>query len=311
MSDVAQVSVAPAPPTHARPPIAASAPSGRLTLARRHQTLWRFGRHKVGLVGATIVVVISLAAVFAPIVAPHDPLAQNLDARFAGIGEQGYVLGADGFGRDMLSRLIWGGRISLVIGLVASVIALGIGVPLGMLAGYRRGPFDSVAMRGMDMLLAFPYILLAIVIVGALGPGLVNTIIAVAITSIPFYARLMRSIVLTVRHQLFVDAAIALGASEVRILRTAIFPAILSYVIVAFTISVAWLILEGASLSFLGLGAQPPSPEWGAMLAESRQYVNIAPHTVLLPGLMLLLVASGLNLFGDALRDALDVTLKE
>ena len=305
MSDVAQVSTV--PPTHVLPPM----PAPPLTLARRHQTLLRFGRHKVGLVGAAIVLVVSLAALFAPIVAPHDPLSQHLESRFAGVGEQGYLLGADGFGRDMFSRLIWGGQISLVIGLVASVIALGIGVPVGMVAGYRGGAFDTVAMRIMDMLLAFPYILLAIVIVGALGPGLVNTIIAVAVTNIPFYARVMRGIVLTVRHQQYVDAAVALGASEVRILRTAIFPAILSYVIVAFTISVAWLILEGASLSFLGLGAQPPSPEWGAMLAESRQYVNIAPHTVLLPGLMLLLVASGLNLFGDALRDALDVTLKE
>jgi peptide/nickel transport system permease protein len=180
-----------------------------------------------------------------------------------------------------------------------------------MLAGYRGGVFDMVTMRVMDMLLAFPYILLAIVIVGALGAGLTNTIIAVAVTNIPFYARVMRGVTLSVRNQQFIDAAVALGASEGRILRTAVFPAILSYVIVAFTISVAWLILEGASLSFLGLGAQPPSPEWGAMLAESRQYVNIAPHTVLLPGLMLLLVASGLNLFGDALRDAFDVTLKD
>jgi peptide/nickel transport system permease protein len=257
------------------------------------------------------VLVVTLAAIFAPLIAPKDPLAQDLTARFAGIGEQGYVLGADAFGRDMLSRLIWGGQISLVIGLVASTVALGVGVPLGMLAGYRGGATDNVAMRIMDMLLAFPYILLAIVIVGALGPGLVNTIIAVAVTNIPFYARVMRGTVLSVRNQQFIDAAVALGATEVRILRTAIFPAILSYVIVAFTISVAWLILEGASLSFLGLGAQPPSPEWGAMLAESRQYVNIAPHTVLLPGLMLLLVAAGLNLFGDALRDALDVTLKD
>jgi peptide/nickel transport system permease protein len=166
-------------------------------------------------------------------------------------------------------------------------------------------------MRGMEILLAFPYILLAIVIVGALGPGLSNTIIAVAVTNIPFYARLMRGIVVTVKHQQFVDATVSLGADELHVLKAAIFPALVPYVIVAFTISVAWLILEGASLSFLGLGAQPPSPEWGAMLAESRQYINLAPHTVLLPGLVLLVVAVGLNLFGDALRDALDVTLKE
>jgi peptide/nickel transport system permease protein len=288
-----------------------AAPPARFNLRREHPALWRFFRHRVGVLGAVIVLLVTLAAVLAPIVAPRDPLAQNLLWRFAGPGDQGYVLGADAFGRDMLSRLIWGGQISLVIGVVASVVALGIGVPLGMIAGYRGGVFDTVVMRILDMLLAFPYILLAIVIVGALGPGLTNTIIAVAVTNIPFYARVMRGITVSVKQAQFIDAAVALGATETRILRTAIFPAILSYVIVAFTISVAWLILEGASLSFLGLGAQPPSPEWGAMLAESRQYVNIAPHTVLLPGLMLLLVAAGLNLFGDALRDALDVTLKD
>jgi peptide/nickel transport system permease protein len=161
------------------------------------------------------------------------------------------------------------------------------------------------------MLLAFPYILLAVVIVGALGPGLTNAIVAVAITNVPFYARLMRGIVVTVKHQQFVEATVAVGADDVHVVRSAILPAVLPYVIVAFTVSVAWLILAGASLSFLGLGAQPPSPEWGAMLAESRQYVNVAPHTVLLPGLMLFLVAVGLNLFGDALRDGLDVTLKD
>jgi peptide/nickel transport system permease protein len=265
----------------------------------------------MGLVGAAIVLIVSLGAVLAPLLAPRDPLAQNLLARFAGIGDKGYLLGADAFGRDILSRLLWGGQISLLMGMVASMIALGVGIPVGMVSGYRGGWFDTVAMRVMETLLAFPYILLAIVIVGALGPGLTNTIIAVAVTSIPFYARLMRGIVVSVKHQQFVDATVALGADELHVLRTAIFPAILPYAIVAFTISFAWLILEGASLSFLGLGAQPPSPEWGAMLAESRQYLSIAPHTVLLPGLMLLLVAIGLNLFGDALRDALDVTLKE
>jgi peptide/nickel transport system permease protein len=305
----ADVVTRPAVPVPARELLPAA--PARLSFRRQHQALWRFQRHRVGVFGGGIVLAVTLAAVFAPVIAPHDPLAQNLLDRFAGIGEQGYVLGADAFGRDMLSRLIWGGRISLLIGIVASVVALGIGVPLGMLAGYRGGVLDGVAMRVMEMLLAFPYILLAIVIVGALGPGLTNTIIAVAVTSIPFYARLMRGIVLSVKNQPFIDAAVAMGATETRILRTAVFPAILSYVIVAFTISVAWLILEGASLSFLGLGAQPPSPEWGAMLAESRQYISIAPHTVLLPGLMLLLVAAGLNLFGDALRDALDVTLKD
>jgi peptide/nickel transport system permease protein len=283
----------------------------RLTFRRRHATVWRLSRNKTGLAGGGLVLLVAAASVFAPWIAPHDPIAQNLVARLAGVGEQGYLLGSDAFGRDMLSRLMWGGQISLIMGLVASVAAMAIGVPLGMLAGYRGGWFDTITMRIVEMLLAFPYILLAVVIVGALGPGLINAIIAVSITSIPFYARLMRGIVVTVAHQQFVEAAVCVGADDMHVLRTAIFPSVLPYVIVAFTISVAWLILAGASLSFLGLGAQPPSPEWGAMLAESRQYVNIAPHTVLLPGLMLLAVAVGFNLLGDALRDGFDVTLKD
>jgi peptide/nickel transport system permease protein len=283
----------------------------RQSFRRRHATVWRLWRNKTGLAGGGLVLLVAAGAVFAPWIAPRDPIAQNLVARLAGVGEQGYLLGSDAFGRDMLSRLLWGGQISLIMGLVASVAAMAIGVPLGMVAGYRGGWFDSITMRIVEMLLAFPYILLAVVIVGALGPGLINAIIAVAITSIPFYARLMRGIVVTVAHQQFVEAAVAVGADDLHVLRTAIFPSVLPYVIVAFTISVAWLILAGASLSFLGLGAQPPSPEWGAMLAESRQYVNIAPHTVLLPGLMLLAVAIGFNLMGDALRDGFDVTLKD
>ncbi len=294
-----------------RPPVVGTVDTPSLTFRRRHAVLWRCSQNKAGMVGGGIVLLLILASIAAPWIAPRDPIAQNLTDRLAGIGEKGYVLGADAFGRDMLSRLLWGGQISLLIGAVASIVAMGIGVPLGLLAGYRGGWFDTVTMRMVEMLLAFPYILLAVVVVGALGPGLTNAIIAVAVTNIPFYARLMRGIVVTVKHQQFVEATISVGAGEMRVLRTAIFPAVMPYVIVAFTMSVAWLILAGASLSFLGLGAQPPSPEWGAMLAESRQYINIAPHTVVLPGLMLLAIAVGLNLFGDALRDAFDVTLKD
>jgi len=252
-----------------------------------------------------------MLAVFAPWVAPHDPSAQDLRARFATPGTEGYVLGADAFGRDILSRLMYGGRVSLTVGLLASFIALGIGVPIGMVAGYRRGWFDSVLMRVVDVLLAFPYLLLAIVIVGALGPGLRNTVIAVSITNIPFYLRVMRSAVLSVRGLTYVEAARSMGASDTRILLHAILPAILPFVIVSFSISVGWLILAAAGLSFLGLGAQPPSPEWGAMLAEHRQYMTISPHTVYIPGAVMVITVVALNLFGDALRDAFDVTLDE
>lgn len=285
--------------------------AGNLPFGRRHPVLWRLWRRKLGLVGLGIVLVVTLAAALAPWLAPRDPLAQALTQRFALPGTDGYPLGADAFGRDILSRLIFGGRISLAIGLSASVVALGVSVPLGMLSGYRGGWFDGLMMRLVDMLLAFPYILLAIVIVGALGPRLRNTLIAVSVTSVPFYLRIMRSTVLSVKGLAFVESARAAGASDARIMRTAILPAILPYVIVAFTISVGWLILEAAGLSFLGLGAQPPRAEWGAMLSEHRQYITIAPNTVYVPGFMILLVVVGLNLFGDALRDALDVTLKE
>lgn len=282
-----------------------------LPFHRRHPVLWRLWRRKLGLVGLLVVLAVTLAAIFAPWVAPHNPLEQALKQRFAKPFSPGFLLGSDAYGRDILSRLIWGGRISLVVGFSASLIALGIGVPLGMISGYRGGLLDSITMRIVDMLLAFPYILLAIVIVGALGPGLRNTLIAVSVTSIPFYLRVMRSTVLSVKNLAFVEASKAIGASDTRIIATAILPAILPYVIVSFTISVGWLILEAAGLSFLGLGAQPPKAEWGAMLAEHRQYITIAPHTVYIPGFVILIVVICLNLFGDALRDALDVTLKE
>lgn len=277
----------------------------------RHRATWSLLHSRTGLLGILILFTICMLAVFAPWVAPHDPSAQDLRARFATPGTEGYVLGADAFGRDILSRLMYGGRVSLTVGLLASFIALGIGVPIGMVAGYRRGWFDSVLMRVVDVLLAFPYLLLAIVIVGALGPGLRNTVIAVSITNIPFYLRIMRSAVLSVRGLTYVEAARSMGASDTRILLHAILPAILPFVIVSFSISVGWLILAAAGLSFLGLGAQPPSPEWGAMLAEHRQYMTISPHTVYIPGAVIVITVVALNLFGDALRDAFDVTLDE
>jgi peptide/nickel transport system permease protein len=282
-----------------------------LGFSRRHPFVWRFWRRKLGVAALAVLLLIVAMATLAPVLAPRDPLAQDLTKRFDGIGKDGYVLGADSLGRDNLSRLIWGGRISLTVGLVASALSLSVGVPLGMLAGYRGGALDTGIMRLVDMLLAFPYILLAIVIVGALGPGLTNTILAIAVTSIPFYIRVIRGVVLSVRHQPFIEAAVTVGATESRIMRTAILPSIMPYIVISLTLSIGWLILEAAGLSFLGLGAQPPSPEWGAMLSEQRQYLAIAPHVVVLPGLVLLVVAACLNLFGDALRDALDVTLDE
>ena len=249
--------------------------------------------------------------VAAPIIAPYDPTTTDLVQTFLPIGSPGHLLGTDLYGRDVLSRVIWGARPSLGVGFVATCIALGIGGTLGIMIGFYGGWFDSLMMRVVDVMLAFPYLLLAIVIVGALGPGLFNAILAVATTAIPFYVRLIRGMVLTFKEEQFVEAAQAVGARSSYIMRTAILPSVMPYVIVAFSINIGYLILAAASLSFLGLGAQPPSPEWGSMLAENRNYLTLAPHTVITPGVAIFLVIIGMNLFGDALRDALDVRIGE
>jgi peptide/nickel transport system permease protein len=268
-------------------------------------------RDRVGVVGFAVVAGFFAAALAAPFLGLPDPIARNMTDALKPPGSPSHLLGADQFGRDLLSRIVWGGRISITVGIIASLVAVGVGVPLGMASGHLGGRVDSVIMRITDMLLAFPYILLALVVVAARGPGLQNALIAVAVTNIPFYLRVTRGIVVTVTHQLFVENALAMGATTGRILRTAIFPAMIPYITVAFTVSVGWLILEASSLSFLGLGAQPPLPEWGAMLAEGRTYISIAPHVVVIPGLAIFLLVINLNLAGDTLRDALDVELKE
>jgi peptide/nickel transport system permease protein len=208
-----------------------------------------------------------------------------------------------------LSRLIWGGRISIAVGIIASLVAIGVGLPVALISGYMGGRLDSFIMRTTDIMLAFPYILLALVIVGISGPGLLNALLAVAIANIPFFVRMIRSIVLTISHQPFVEATVAVGATTVYVLRKAILPSLTPYLVVAFTTDVGWLVLETSGLSFLGLGAQPPLPEWGAMLAEARPYLVIAPHVAVIPGLAIFLLVVSLNLTGDLLQDVLDVEL--
>ncbi len=273
--------------------------------------LHKIGRDRVGLVGATVLALIILGVLVTPVLRLPDPLTQDVTASLKPPGSPGHLLGTDQFGRDLLSRVMWGGRISITVGIMAGLLAAGVGVPVGMVSGYLGGRLDLVIMRTTDLMLAFPYILLALVIVAARGPGLTNALIAVAITNIPFYVRLMRGIVITVAHQLFVESALAMGATTGRILRKAILPAIVPYITVAFTMNVGWFILETSSLSFLGLGAQPPLPEWGAMLAEGRTYILFAPHLAIIPGSAIFLLVLSLNLLGDALRDFLDVELKD
>jgi peptide/nickel transport system permease protein len=278
---------------------------------RSYVVLRRLQRDKVGAVGGIIFLLIVAITLAAPIVAPHDPDQISLKHRFEPVGSAGYWLGADAFGRDLLSRIIWGGRASLSVGLTATIIATSVGITIGAISGYSGGWIDTVIMRITDVLLAFPNLLLSIVIVGALGPGLRNAMLAVAISGIPFYIRLIRGMILSLREQQYVDAARSMGATHARIIRRAILPSLLPYIIVTFSINVGWLILEAAGLSFLGLGAQPPTSEWGAMLAEARDYVTIAPHAAIMPGLAIFLVVISLNLFGDALRDAFDVRLRD
>jgi ABC-type dipeptide/oligopeptide/nickel transport system permease subunit len=209
-------------------------------------------------------------------------------------------------GRDLLSRIVYGGRISLVIGLIAVGVAGAIGLPIGAISGYRGGWAGTALMAVIDVLLAFPAILIAIIIVALIGPGIRNAMVAIGFAQMPVYARLMRAEVIRLRSEVFVEAARALGLSESRILVRHVFPNAVGPLIVQSTLNLAGAILSAAYLGFLGLGAQPPTPEWGTMLSDGRTYLRTAPHVAIYPGFAVMLVVLGFNLFGDGLRDALD-----
>ena len=268
--------------------------------------IWRqFRQQRLALLGGGILVALLLTALLAPVLAPRDPLAQDLYIRLQPPSTT-HWLGTDDFGRDIFSRVVYGSRISLRIGLIAISLALTGGTLLGLIAGYRGGLADMLIMRLMDLMLAFPSILLAIAIVAVTGPGIENAIIAVSIVLVPQFARLVRSSVLTVREATYVEAARALGATEMRLLFYSILPNCTAPLIVQATLGLGTAILDAAGLSFLGLGAQPPVPEWGAMLSGGRELLLRAPWVMTFPGLAIFTVVLGLNLFGDALRDALD-----
>ena len=265
----------------------------------------QFVRHKGALIGTLLVLAFLGVALTAPWLAPHDPLAQNLVQRLEAPSAQ-HVFGTDDFGRDVFSRVIWGSRVSLRLGLVSVAIALVFGGMIGLLAGYYGGWCDLIGMRFMDLMLAFPSILLAIVVVAILGPSLTNAMIAVGVMAVPQYARVVRASVLSVRGLEYVQAARALGAGDARILATAILPNVGGPIIVTASLGLATAVLEAAGLSFLGLGAQPPTPEWGSMLSQGRELVLIAPWVLTAPGIAVFLSVLGFNLVGDALRDLLD-----
>lgn len=261
------------------------------------------------LAGGSILLVVAILAVGADLFASNDPVIQHLELSYK-IGVPGFPLGNDEFGRCVWSRLLYGARISLTVGFIAVGIGATIGGFLGLLAAMSSGPVDTVIMRAMDAMLAIPGILLAIAIVGALGPGMTNVMLAVGLSSVPSYARLVRSSVLSIREREFVEAARALGATTTRIARMHIVPNVLAPVLVVATMQMGSAILSAAGLSFVGLGAQAPTPEWGSMLSRGREALRIAPHIASYPGLAIFITVMGFNFLGDGIRDLLDPRLK-
>jgi peptide/nickel transport system permease protein len=269
----------------------------------------RLVRHRSATAGLAVIGLLVILAIAAPLLAPHAPDKQNLPNRLAKPGSPTHPLGTDELGRDILSRLLHGARISLAIGVIVVLVAVGVGVPAGALAGYNAR-YDGVIMRLTDLMLSFPGILLALVVVAILGPGLRNTMLAVGIFSVPVFVRITRASILSVRELEYVHAARAAGNSDRRILFRHMLPNCLAPLLVQATFRVATSILTAASLSFIGLGAQPPSPEWGAMLATGRVNLYIAPHVTLYPGLAIFVTVLAFNLLGDGLRDLLDPRLR-
>lgn len=280
------------------------------------EALLRLRKNKIAVAGLVIICIFLIMALFAPFIAPHDPLEQSLYDKLKPPfwdekGDWTYPLGTDDFGRDLLSRIIYGSRISMIVGVVAVAIALFFGTLAGAVAGFYGGRIDNLIMRLMDILLAFPPILLAIVIVAFMGPSLRNAMVAIGVVNIPRYARLVRGSVMEEYSKDYVQGARALGARDPRLIFIHILPNCLAPLIVQTTLGFASAILEAAALSFLGLGAQPPTPEWGAMLANGRALILRAWWAVTFPGIMILLAVLGFNLLGDGLRDALDPRLRE
>lgn len=268
-------------------------------------------KNRSAMFGLYMILFFILVAIFAPLIAPHDPLTQNIDLRKLAPFTNGYILGTDDFGRDLLSRIIYGARISIVIGFFSVAISLIFGSLIGLISGFYGGWFDRFAMGIIDIMLAFPYILLTIVIVALLGPTLLNAMIAIGIARLPQYARVMRSSVLAEKSAEYVEAERSLGVSNTELIFMSILPNCLAPIIVQATLGIGGAIIESAALSFLGLGAQPPTPEWGLMIASSREFISNAWWIVTFPGIAILLAVLGFNLLGDGIRDVLDPRLKD
>jgi len=273
--------------------------------------LWRrLKRNRAAIVGGIVVLLFVFIAILAPLIAPYPPNEGDLTMRLKPPTGK-HLLGTDPLGRDLLSRVIYGARISLQIQVVSVLIALVIGTLLGMIGGYYGGRLDHLLMRLMDILLAFPGIFLAISIIAVLGPGLTNLMLAAGIYSIPQFARIVRGSILSLKEKEFIEAARAVGENDLNILFRYLLPNSMAPIIIQTTLRMATVLLTASGLSFLGLGVQPPTAEWGAMLSNARAYLITAPHVAIVPGLAIMLVVMGFNLFGDGLRDSLDPRLKD
>ncbi len=287
---------------------AVAADSGRKIRTPWSEFWRRFARQKAAMIAGAIALVVVGAALLAPWLAPYDPAFTDYDAILE-LPSAAHWAGTDEFGRDIFSRILWGARLSLEVGTTAVSVGMVFGTLFGLLAGYYGGWIDSLVMRASDVLLAFPGILLAIAIVALLGPGLPNVIIAVAVFSVPTFARLVRGSTLALKTSVYVDAAKAIGASDGTIILRHILPGTVSTVVVYMSLRIGTAIITASSLSFIGMGAPVESPEWGAMLSRARDYLATAPHYAVAPSLAIFVTVLAFNLLGDGLRDALDPRL--
>jgi peptide/nickel transport system permease protein len=265
-----------------------------------------FARDRAAVVSLVFLAVVLLAALFAPYISPHDPYDAVKEMRNAPPGSAGFLLGADSNGRDILTRLLWGGRISLLVGILPTLSAMVISLLLGISAGYLGGVVDQAIMRTLDVLFAFPLVLLAIAIAGVLQPGVATQIVAIMVVLVPYISRIARTATLQVKEQPYIEAARAGGAGEVAIIVRYVFPNMISPVLVYTTTLIGLMIVVGSGLSFLGLGVQPPAADWGIMVSDGRVVLSKAPHVTIFPGLVIVLVSLAFNFVGDGLREALD-----
>ncbi len=282
-------------------------PPEALPSRRRAGRHWAaFARDRAAVVSLAFLVLVVLAALFAPYISPHDPYDAVKEMRNAPPGSAGFLLGADSNGRDILTRLLWGGRISLLVGILPTLSAMVTSLVLGISAGYLGGVVDQAIMRTLDVLFAFPLVLLAIAIAGVLQPGVATQIVAIMVVLVPYISRIARTATLQVKEQPYIEAARAGGAGEGAIIVRYVFPNMISPVLVYTTTLIGLMIVVGSGLSFLGLGVQPPAADWGIMVSDGRVVLSKAPHVTIFPGLVIVLVSLAFNFVGDGLREALD-----